>query len=143
MVASPLIRLRNVFPAGQLACTTAAPCPILAVDPNLRVPCVTSWNFGVQRQLTNSLVLDMSYVGNHGSKLIQMVDINAAALGSGWVGTTASANTTLENQSRPYFSKFPYLSNINQIQNADRSNYNGLQATLTERLSHGLNFTVG
>jgi hypothetical protein len=27
--------------------------------------------------------------------------------------------------------------------NADRSNYNGLQATLTERPAHGLNFTLG
>jgi hypothetical protein len=132
-----------VFPAGQIVCTTAAPCPILAVDPHLRVPYVTSWNFGIEQQLTNTLALDLSYVGNHGSRLTEMVDINAAALGSGWVGNPSAANTTLENQSRPYFGKFPFLSNINQIQNADRSNYNGLQTTLSQRLSHGLNFTVG
>jgi hypothetical protein len=132
-----------IFPAGQITCTTAAPCPILAVDPNLRVPYVTSWNLGIQRQLTNNLALDVAYVGNHGSKLVQIVDINAAALGSGWIGNPSAASTALENQSRPFFSKFPYLSNINQIQNADRSNYDGLQTTLTERLSHGLNFTVG
>ncbi|HSP68371.1 MAG TPA: carboxypeptidase regulatory-like domain-containing protein [Bryobacteraceae bacterium] len=132
-----------IFPAGKITCTTAAPCPILAVDPNLRVPYVTSWNLGLQRQLTQSLALDMSYVGNHGSKLTEMVDINAAALGSGWTGNPAAASTTSENQSRPYFSKFPYLSNINQIRNVDRSNYNGLQATLTQRFTRGLNYTVG
>ena len=132
-----------IFPAGQISCTTAAPCPILAVDPNLKVPYVTSWNLGIQRQLTQSLALDLSYVGNHGSRLTEMVDINAAALGSGWIGNPAAANTTTENQSRPYFGKFPYLSNINQIRNVDRSNYNGLQATLTQRLAHGLNYTVG
>jgi hypothetical protein len=132
-----------IFPSGQITCTTAAPCPILAVDPNLRVPYVTSWNFGIQRQLTTSLALDLSYVGNHGSKLTEMVDINAAALGSGWIGNPAAANTTSENQSRPYFSKFPYLSNINEIRNVDRSNYNGMQATLTQRLTHGLNYTMG
>jgi hypothetical protein len=132
-----------VFPGGQINCTTAAPCPILAVDPNLRTPYVTSWSLGVQHALTHTLGLDVSYVGNHGSKMTSMVDINPAALGSGWAGNAASRNVAAENASRPYFSKFPYLSNINQIRNVDRSNYNGLQATLTERPAHGLNFTVG
>jgi outer membrane receptor protein involved in Fe transport len=129
-----------IFPAGQITCTTAGPCPILAVDPNLSTPYVTSWNIGIQHALTRTLGLDVSYVGNHGSKMTSMVDINPAALGSGWSGNPASA---AENASRPYFKQFPYLSNINQIQNADRSNYNGLQATLTERPAHGLDFTVG
>jgi hypothetical protein len=132
-----------IFPAGQIACTTAVPCPILSVDPNLRTPYVTAWNLGIQRALTNSLGLDVSYVGNHGSKMTSMVDINPAALGSGWSAGSAAVNTAAENASRPYFSKFPYLSNINQITGADRSNYNALQATLTERPAHGLNFTLG
>ena len=132
-----------IFPAGQINCTTAVPCPMLAVDRNFRTPYVTSWNLGIQHALTHSLGLDVSYVGNHGSRMVSMIDINAAALGSGWSGNAASANTAAENASRPYFSKFPYLSNINQLQNGDRSNYNGLQATLTERPAHGLNFTVG
>ena len=132
-----------IFPAGQVVCTTAAPCPILAVDPNLRVPYVTSWNLGIQHQLTQSLALDVTYVGNHGSKLTHLVDVNAAALGSGWIGNPAAASVTLENANRPYFGKFPYLSNINTVMNTDRSNYNGLQSTLTQRLSRGLNFTVG
>src|SRR6267143_5980077 len=75
--------------------------------------------------------------------MTSMVDINPAALGSGWIGNPASANPTAENARRTYSSKFPYLSNINQIQNADRSNYNGLQATLTERPVRGLDFTLG
>jgi hypothetical protein len=132
-----------IFPSGQITCTTAAPCPILAVDPNLHTPYVTSWNIGVQHALTHTLGLDVSYVGNHGSRMTSMIDINQAALGSGWSGNLASANATAENASRPYFSKLPYLSNINEIRNVDRSNYNGLQHTLTERPAHGLNFTVG
>ncbi len=132
-----------IFPAGQITCSTAVPCPILAVDPHLRTPYVTSWNLGIQHALTHSLGLDVSYVGNHGSKMTSMVDINEATLGSGWIGNPAAPNTTTENSSRPYFGKFPYLSNINQITNVDMSNYNALQATLTERPAGGLNFTVG
>jgi hypothetical protein len=135
-----------VFPAGTISCTTAAPCPILAVDPHLKTPYVSSWNLGIQRQLTNNMALDVAYVGNHGTGLTQLVDVNAAALGAGW-GTnptaTSSVNKTLENASRPYFSQFPYLSNINTLENVDHSNYDGLQTTLTQRMSHGLTFTTG
>jgi hypothetical protein len=38
---------------------------------------------------------------------------------------------------------FPYLGIINFVDNESRSNYNSLQATLTKRLSHGLEFTAG
>jgi Carboxypeptidase regulatory-like domain/TonB dependent receptor len=132
-----------IFSGGQITCTTAVPCPMLAVDPNLRTPYVLSWNLGIQRQLTNSLALDIGYIGNHGTKLAQLIDINAPALGSGYAPGATAATTALENQARPYYSKFPYISAINQLQNIDHSNYDGLQTTLTQRLSHGLNFTVG
>jgi hypothetical protein len=132
-----------IFPTGQITCTTLVPCPILAVDPHLRTPYVVSWSLGIQHALTHTLGLDVSYVGNHGSRMTSMIDINEAALGSGWIGNPTSANAANENSSRPYFGKFPYLSNINEITNVDRSNYNGLQATLTERPTRGLNFTLG
>jgi hypothetical protein len=44
---------------------------------------------------------------------------------------------------RPFFSKFPYLGEIDRLANLDKSNYNGLQVTLTERPSHGLSFLAG
>jgi len=44
---------------------------------------------------------------------------------------------------RPFNSRFPYISYIDQLSNADLSNYNGLQAILTARNYHGLSFTAG
>jgi hypothetical protein len=44
---------------------------------------------------------------------------------------------------RPFDTKYPFLQFINEGVNDGRSNYNSLQATLTKRLSHGLNFTAG
>jgi len=44
---------------------------------------------------------------------------------------------------RPFNTKFPYLQIINEQKNAAHSNYNSLQATLTQRTSHGLDFTAG
>ena len=132
-----------VFPAGTISCTTAAPCPILAVNPHLRTPYVSAWNLGIQRQLTRNMALDVAYVGNHGTGLTELIDVNAAALGSGWANGVTAVNKTQENVSRPYYSQFPYLSNINTIENSDHSNYDALQVTLTQRLSHGLTFTTG
>jgi hypothetical protein len=44
---------------------------------------------------------------------------------------------------RPFFSKFPYIGEIDRLANLDKSNYNGLQVTLTQRPSHGLSFLAG
>jgi carboxypeptidase family protein len=48
-----------------------------------------------------------------------------------------------EESGSPYFSSFPYLSNIDETNNFDYSNYNALQVTVTERASHGLTFLAG
>jgi len=53
------------------------------------------------------------------------------------------AIATNEQVAAPYFSKYPYLQNINVIGNLDHSNYNSLQVTVTERASHGLTFLMG
>jgi hypothetical protein len=133
------------------------PCPIFAVPSNLKRPYAPAWNLSLQHAFTNDLSLQVAYVGTHGTGLMGLDDINTPAPGSGWEtfagGTcspiapanilTAKVNTTCENLSRPYFSKFPYLSQIIEINNQDFSNYNALQVTLTQRQWHGLNYLVG
>ena len=150
-----------IFPAvaaGQIQCSNPedaapnnSPCPILAVNPNLRRPYAPAWNLSVQHAFTNNLSLQVAYVGTHGESLLALNDANPPAPGSGWETynsttktcsptTNPSAISTIcENITRPYFSKFPYLSDINEIQNQDISNYNALQVTLTQRTWHGFN----
>ena len=48
-----------------------------------------------------------------------------------------------EQAGRPFNSAFPGLKFINQLGNIYESNYNELQATLTERSFHGLSFLLG
>src|SRR5579864_3631463 len=120
-----------VFPqGGGLSCTPASPCNIGAVDPNLKTPYVVNYNLGVQHAIRNNLSLEVGYVGNHGGDLTGMNSINQCA-------PNATGNCV-----RPY-AKFPYLQFINLQSNFAYSNYNSLQTTLTQRLSHGLNFTAG
>ena len=60
-----------------------SPCSIVGIDPNIRTPYVENWSLGIQRAITNNLSLDISYVGNHGTKLLGKMDINQAAPGAG------------------------------------------------------------
>jgi hypothetical protein len=47
-----------------------------AFDPNLKVPRVQSWSVGVQRQISDSMVLEVRYVGNHGTGLLRQDNLN-------------------------------------------------------------------
>jgi len=125
-----------VFPGGGISCTTAKPCNLTAVDPNLHTPYVTNWNLSITRAFNNNLSLEVGYVGNRGSRLAGVTDINQVT----------PANITATNPSgRKYgdTSAFPYLNYINWFSNYGYSNYHSLQATLTERVTHGISFTAG
>jgi hypothetical protein len=144
---------------------TPQPCVVLGVDRNLRTPYISTWNAGVQRAITNSLSLDVSYVGNHATKLLGLTDLNQPRLvngfSPGW-GNPANPNSpagqciasapvydncnpdgSAEQAARPYNGKFPYLSYIYWLSNSNFSNYNALQVSATQRTTHGLSFVVG
>jgi len=109
------------------------PCNVLGIDRNFRTPYLTTWTLGVQHAFTNSLSLDVAYVGNHTGNLMGIRDLNQAVLipGSATPGPG------------PLSAKFPYLGAINFMSNLYRANYNGLQVTASQRVSHGLSFTAG
>jgi hypothetical protein len=131
-----------VFPQGQLSCTATAPCPLYALDPNLTTPFVVNYSLGVQHSFTSNLSLDVGYVGNHGYNLLAMSDVNQCAPML-YTGADPTQNPCTLGISRPFNAKFPYLQIINEQTNHAHSIYNGLQATLTQRTSHGLDFTLG
>ncbi|HVB58471.1 MAG TPA: carboxypeptidase regulatory-like domain-containing protein [Candidatus Acidoferrales bacterium] len=152
--------------SGALAGITPSPCTVLGVDRNLRTPYVMSWMADVQQAITDNLSLDVAYVGNRASKLLGLIDLNqpqmVGGFSPGWgnpavAGTPAaqclaSAGTgynncapsaALEAAAQPYNSKFPYLSNIQFLNNSNFSTYNALQVSLTQRTAHGLSYVLG
>ena len=141
-----------LFPQGGLSCTTSSQCSLYAIDPHLQTPYVVNYNINIQHSITSNLSLEVGYVGNHGANLQAVRDINQCLLlpnpgpylgqGSGtcvrpYDGHAASPGIPAS------LGNFPYLGIINFVDNESRSNYNSLQATLTKRLSHGLEFTAG
>jgi len=148
-----------LFPSGTspVNCNPATgghPCSIFAVDRKLGTPYVYSWNINIQHAFTTNLSLQVAYVGNHGSKLVGVHDINQSAPGSGWTAAALAnpaggPDPAAEQAGRPFTSNcpatpcFPFLGGVYQMGNIDKSNYNGLQATLSGRNYHGLTFIAG
>ena len=128
------------FQCGNGLGTNPAPCSILAVNRNITQPSVYSWNLSIQHSLTNNLSLEVNYVGNHGSGLPGIVDLNQINPQSPAEIACLHCESITD---RPYYSQYPYLKYIDYMSNIYSSNYNGLQATLTGRGYHGLSFLIG
>ena len=132
-----------VFPAGAgVSCTASSQCDLTTVSSNLLTPSMTNWNLGITHAFTNNLSLEVSYVGNHGSNMTGFVDLNMIDPNNPLENTVA-CNHCEDPTHRPLAAAFPYLRYVNMTVNDARSNYHSLQATLTERVSHGLSFTAG
>jgi len=121
-----------------------SPCPVMTVDRGLTTPYVWNWTLNMQHAFSPNLSLEAAYVGNHGSNLTGIRDINQPPPGSDYNPACFDSNTNSADQlCLPYNSKFPFLSNIFQMGNVYRSNYNGLQVTLNARNYHGLSMVAG
>ena len=112
------------------------PCDILGVDQHFRNPFVTTWTLGVEHAFTTDLSLNVAYVGNHGARLPGITDANQPVPIPNPTGPSTPGPA-------PFATQFPYLDNINWLSNLYKSNYEGLQATLTQRTAHGLSFVAG
>lgn len=145
----------TIFPTGPINCspTTGAPCTIMGITQNFKTPYVYNWNLNIQQALNTKITLEAAYVGNHGSKLLGIHDINQPTVGAGWQPCISSgfdpsvcsqgADPAAEQNARPFNATFPFLAQIYQVGNIYKSNYNGLQVTLTGRDYHGLSFLMG
>jgi Carboxypeptidase regulatory-like domain len=98
------------------------------VDYHTPVPKIYQWNFAMQRELTKNMVGELGYVASHGFNLAYPTDLNAVS------PQYFSSN---DSQYRPY----PEYQGISGSTNNALSNYNSLQASITERMSNGISFS--
>jgi hypothetical protein len=131
----------SIGPSTPLPCSTS-PCPIMSVDRNITTPYVWYWTVNVQHSFTPNLSLEAAYVGNHGGNLTGIRDINQPPVGTDY-SPLCLTDPNCDQDSRPYNGKFPFFSNIFQMGNVYRSNYDGLQVTLNSRNYHGLSMVAG
>lgn len=99
-------------------------------DMSLRQTEILQWSFGVQRQLGSDIMLDVSYVGTRGERiLVNSLNLNQSIPGPGAQGPR-----------RPYYSINPNLVNVAYRTNSGDSKYHALQVHLEKRFSRGLTF---
>jgi len=101
---------------------TVAP---FTINPNLKNAYAQDWNLTIQHSVTNTLGLQVSYVGSKGTHLQQVLNENQPFVTNGIYGTT-----------RP----FANFSQITEYASNGISNYNALWVTVTKQASHGLQF---
>lgn len=112
--------------------TAAVPnATITAIDPHFRNARIQQFNFGIQRQLSNSTVLTVTYVGSLGRRLAWNFGINTPPPGPGAI-----------NPRRPYYPLLPNITNINYWQSAGNSEFQSLQVVFEKRYARGLYFNA-
>ncbi len=121
-------------PLSPLSPFIGVPIAGVYVDEDLRTPYIQQFNFGFQMELAKNLLVDVGYVGNKGTNLLQIISPNQATFNT----TTGAFNPA------PLGSAFAANKNatggIQQIQTTSLSNYNSLQASVTRRFASGLQF---
>jgi len=119
------LTLSNPFPLALLNTPRVFDAP--SIDPHFRNAYFQHWNFGYQRQLPSNLVLDISYVGNKGTRLVKTVDINQAFPVPGLTQPSVQPRRPL-----PAYGAVPVL------QGSGSSIYHGLLGRLERQFSGGL-----
>lgn len=128
---------------------SATPGRIQALPLNFKTPYMQQYSLDLQQQMTPTLLLDIGYVGTHGTHLAGAEEINQPVPGA-WRGVVdprfANAGCVLNgqpafitstcdrvlNQVKPYLGYFA----IDAMRTIFSSNYNSLQTKITKRF-HG------
>jgi hypothetical protein len=118
----------NALPDPSIYLNPLVPYASFGANPHNKIPYSMEYNAGIEQQLSNSLVLNLDYVGSLGRhQFVQPIANTAPFPGPG----------TLASRGQP----FPqYGGPFNFDMNAGNASYNALQAELKKSLSSGLFF---
>jgi hypothetical protein len=122
----------DIFPTFAQASGVAASPGSISVstfDPKFRPSATQEWDLNIQRQLSNSVIFQLGYVGTKGTHLTGLFDINPSA-----VNTSGGPIQS----TRPYNSQFPNFGVIDELRSNLGSIYHSLQTTIKTQSYHGL-----
>jgi outer membrane receptor protein involved in Fe transport len=104
-----------------------------------RPPLVDAFNVMVQRQLSDTMSIEVGYVGNRGRRVF-------AGDGPAFNINDATLNGFLEgvprNNRRPFFNKFGWTQSLDFFCNCAKNSYDSLQAKFNKRFSDGYSVKV-
>lgn len=96
--------------------------------PDMKVPRIMNWSFGIQHKIDSLTTLDVAYVGSSAANLSRTLNINQ--LRAGTLQKNPGVNT---NALRPY----PGYGNINMYVTGSNSIYNAMQAQAKRQMRGG------
>ncbi|HKE20784.1 MAG TPA: TonB-dependent receptor [Bryobacteraceae bacterium] len=147
--------------APNLSPTVLNGLPATFVDPSSwKMPRVQNWSAGIQRQLTEEMVFEASYVGIHGTREnayllsnINQLDPKYLSLGSLLNQSISSPAAAAAGIAVPYpgftgfvvqaLRPFPQYQTITSyLAKLGKSSYNALELHLRQRFHNGLSFDV-
>ena len=105
----------------------------IAIAPDFETPEIQQWSVGIQRQVFKNAVVDISYVGTKGDKLIRRRNINFVTPSEVIASGFPNGSTR-----RPYLG----YSTITYIETSAKSRYNGLLSSFNYRLGNGFTITL-
>ena len=122
----------------------------------MRIPTLDAWNLTLQQQFTNSLSLQIAYVGSHGFHNMfdssNQADPNQQTLAGFGQINPATGTTYTTNDRKPYNdgiaqklgvgfgSPFGWTQSLRYNANEATTRYNALQVVMEKRFSQGLQF---
>src|SRR5262249_49921338 len=116
-LSAPYRGARNPFPFVVDAASARFVLPIVipkSFDPGVRIPYTMNYSFGVQQQVTRSVMVEASYVGNGGRKLPGLREFNPAVFRAGATAGNTNARRILA----------PTYSSIGRLVTGGTSSYN-------------------
>jgi hypothetical protein len=99
--------------------------------PDIYFPYVDSWNFSIERLLLKDMTGTVSYVGNVGRHVRQIIPLNQAIPGPGPL-----------NPRRPLYNRFGLTQPIGDQSLGGSNNYNALQTKLNKQFSRNFQFVA-
>jgi hypothetical protein len=126
-LSNPFPPIVPVKPRGTAELNAANPLVFGHTFSN-ETPHMDSWQLSYERQITNTLMVEVAYAGSKGANLIWVGNINEVQPGP---GTQAS---------RRLIQPLSNVATINYFDPSNESSYHGLQMKLNQRFSRGLQF---
>jgi hypothetical protein len=120
-------------------------CSPQVISPLYHMPYYLQYMASIQHAFTNNFTLDIAYVGNQGVHLDGIYNMNPAQPGGNLSGgcpiVGGSLTSAVEQCRRTFDPAYPFYGNMVLDSSLESANYNALQASVTQRLSHGLQVT--
>ncbi len=128
---------------------------VYSVDRNFKTPYAELFGLNLEQSLGKAWQLNVGYVGSASRHNLALQDVNQSAVVPGIQLDQVTAPTTVngvtygpvtvngntfsaQQATRPYFSSFPNIGIVNQLNSVASASYNSLQVTLRSSTWHGI-----